>query len=93
MTLAKVKEVKKPIGVLQSLRTGRFEDVTVLGSQYRDHTGVSHWYVAVSSEQNLKVRLYRLPGGELPDHVYSADRLALLEAIALWEQSPASQPS
>jgi hypothetical protein len=93
MTLAKVKEVKKPIGVLQSLRTGRFEDVTVLGSQYRDHTGVSHWYVAVSSEQNLKVRLYRLPGGELPDHVYLADRQALLEAIALWEHSPASQPN
>jgi hypothetical protein len=88
-----VNPMNEPIRVLQALRIGRFEDVTVLGSQYRDHTGVSHWYVAVSSEQNLRVRLYRLPGGELPDHVYLADREALLEAIDLWEQSPASQPS
>jgi hypothetical protein len=92
MTVERVKEVNKPIRVLQSLRTGRFEDVTVLGSQYRDHTGASSWYVAVSSEQNIGVRIYRLSGGELPDHVDLADRQALLEAIHLWEQSPASQP-
>jgi hypothetical protein len=82
-----------PIRVLQSLRIGNFEDVTVLGSQYCDQTGVCHWYVAVLSEQDVRTRIYRLPGGELPDHVYSGDRPALLEAIDLWEQSPASQPS
>jgi hypothetical protein len=82
----------KPIRVLQSLRIGTFEDVTVLGSQYRDHTGASHWYVAVSSAWNFKVRIYRLPGGKLPDHVYLADRQALRDAINLWEHSPASQP-
>jgi hypothetical protein len=85
--------VKKPIRVLQSLRAGRFEDVTVLGSQYRDHSGASSWYVAVSSERNIRVRIYRLSGGELPDHVDLADREALLEAIHLWEHLPASQPS
>jgi hypothetical protein len=81
----------KPIRGLQSLRTGSFEDLTVLGSQYCDHTGVSHWYVAVLSEQDVRVRIYRLPGGELPDHVDSADREALLEAIDVWEQTPASR--
>jgi hypothetical protein len=93
MSLERVKEVKKHIAVLQSLRAGRFEDVTVLGSQYRDHTGASNWYVAVSSERNIRVRIYRLSGGELPDHVDLADRQALLEAIQLWEYLPASQPN
>jgi hypothetical protein len=83
----------KSIRVLQTLRVGSFEDLTVLGSQYCDHTGVSHWYVAVLSEQDVRVRIYRLPGGELPDHVDSADREALLEAIDMWEQTPASQPN
>jgi hypothetical protein len=50
MSVERVKEVKKHITVLQSLRAGSFEDVTVLGSQYRDHTGASSWYVAVWSE-------------------------------------------
>jgi hypothetical protein len=83
----------KPIRVLQTLRIGNFEDLTVLGSQYCDHTGVSHWYVAVLSEHDVRVRIYRLPGGELPDHVYLADRQALLEAVDMWEQTPASQPN
>lgn len=88
-----VNAMNKPIRVLQSLRISRFEDVTVLGSQYCDHTGASHWYVAVSSEQNIRVRIYRLSGAELPDHVYLADREALLEAIDQWEHVPASRPS
>jgi hypothetical protein len=82
----------KPIRVLQTLRIGSFEDLTILGSQYCDHTGVSQWYVAVLSKRDVRVRIYRLPGGELPDHVDSADREALLEAIDTWEQTPASQP-
>jgi hypothetical protein len=91
MSVERVKEVRKHITVLQSLRTGRFEDVTVLGSQYRDHTGETSWYVAVSSEQNIRIRIYRLSGGELPDHVDLADRQALLDAIQLWEYLPAWQ--
>jgi hypothetical protein len=93
MSMERVKEVKKHITVLQSLRAGRFEDVTVLGSQYRDHTGATSWYVAVSSERNISVRIYRLSDGELPDHVDLADRQALLDAIHLWEYLPASQPN
>jgi hypothetical protein len=85
--------MNKPVKVLQSLRIGRFEDVTVLGSQYRDQTGASHWYVAVLSEPNVRIRIYRLSGRELPDHVYLADRQALLEAIDQWEHLPASQPN
>jgi hypothetical protein len=79
--------------VLQSLRVGRFEDVTVLGTQYRDHTGASSWYVALWSERNIRIRVYRLSGEELPDHVDWADREALLETIHLWEHLPASRPS
>jgi hypothetical protein len=63
MSVERVKEVKKHITVLQSLRAGSFEDVTVLGSQYRDHTGASSWYVAVWSEGNIRVRIYRVSGG------------------------------
>jgi hypothetical protein len=88
-----VKEVRKHITVLQSVRAGRFADVTVLGSQYRDHTGATSWYVAVSSEQNIKIRIYRLSGRELPYHVDLAHQQALLDAIRLWEYLPASQPN
>ena len=87
------KEVKKHITILQSLRADRFEDVTVLGSQYRYHTGASSWYVAVWSERNIRVRIYRLSGGELPDHVDLADREALMETIHRWEHLPASRPN
>jgi hypothetical protein len=93
MSVGRLKEVKKHITVLQSLRSGRFADVTVLGSQYRDHTGATSWYIAVSSEGDIRVRIYRLSGGELPDHVDLADRQALLDAIHLWEYLPASQPN
>jgi hypothetical protein len=93
MSVERIKEVKEHITVLQSLRAGRFEDVTVLGSQYRDHTGAASWYVAVSSERNIRVRIYHLSGGELPDHVDRADREALLETIQLWEHLPASRPN
>jgi hypothetical protein len=93
MSVERLKEVKKPITVLQSLRSNRFEDVTVLGSQYRDHTGASSWYVAVWSERNMRVRIYRVSGGELPDHVDWADREALLETIVRWEHLPASRPN
>jgi hypothetical protein len=88
-----VNKLEKPIRVLQSLRAGRFEDVMVLGSQYRDHTGASSWYVAVWSEKNVRVRVYHLSGEELPDHVDWADREALLHTIRLWECSPVSQPN
>jgi hypothetical protein len=93
MSVERVKEVKKPITVLQSVRSWRFEDVTLLGSQYLDHTGVSSWYVAVRSDQNVRVRIYRLSGRELPDRVDWADREALLETIHLWEHLPASLPN
>jgi hypothetical protein len=45
------------------------------------------------SERNIRVRIYRLSGGELPDHVDLADREALRETVHLWERLPASRPS
>jgi hypothetical protein len=92
MTMERVEQVKN-ITVLQSLRAARFEDVTILGSQYRDHTGASSWYIALWSERNIRVRIYRLSGAELPDHVDLADREALRETVHLWERLPASRPS
>jgi hypothetical protein len=90
--MERVEQVKK-ITVLQSLRAARFEDVTILGSQYRDHTGASSWYIALWSERNIRVRIYRLSGGELPDHIDLADLEALRETVHLWERLPASRPS
>jgi hypothetical protein len=90
--MERVEQVKN-ITVLQSLRAARFEDVTILGSQYRDHTGASSWYIALWSERNIRVRIYRLSGAELPDHVDLADREALRETVRLWERLPASRPS
>jgi hypothetical protein len=86
------KVLKQRVKVLQSNRSDEFGDVTVLGSQYRDHSGVLHWYFAVWSEQNTNVRFHRVSGGEVPIYVDSADREALLEAIGVWESSPAPQP-
>jgi len=85
--------LRQPVIVLQSLREDRFGDVTVLGSQYRDHNKAIHWYFAVWSERNTKVRFSRVSDGELPIHLDSADRGALEEAIELWESSPVSQPN
>jgi hypothetical protein len=93
MSVERVKEVEKPIKFLRGLRAGRFEDVTVLGSQYRDDTRAASWYVAVWSERDIRVRIYHLSGEELPDHVNWVDREALLEIIHLWEHLPASRPS
>ena len=85
--------MKQPVIVLQSMREDRFGDVTVLGSQYRDQIGAVHWYFAVWSEQNTNVRIHRVSGGEIPFYLHSAEREALIEAIAAWESSPASQPN
>ena len=52
-----------------------------------------HWYCAVWSEQNTNVRVYRVSDGELPVHLDSTDREALIEAIGVWESSPTSQPN
>jgi hypothetical protein len=89
--MERVEQVKNTT-VLQSLRAARFEDVTILGSQYRDPTGASSWRIALWSERNIRVRIYRLSGGELPDHVDLADREPLRETIHLWEHLPASRP-
>jgi len=85
--------MKQRVMVLQSMRTDRVGDVTVLGSQYRDQNSVLHWVLAVWSEQNTNVRIYRVSGGELPAHLAFADRDAVVEALYLWESSPASQPN
>jgi hypothetical protein len=85
--------MKGRVTVTQSMRTDRFGDVTVLGSQYRDQNRVLHWVLAVLSEQNTNARIYRVSGGELPTHLSFADRDAVVEAISLWESSPASQPN
>jgi hypothetical protein len=47
----------------------------------------------VWSERNIKVRIYRVSNRELPAYLDSIDREELLEAIELWEASPASRPS
>lgn len=84
-------EVKQPVVVLQSMREDRFGDVTVLGSQYRDQDGVVHWYFAVWSERNTRVRISRVSNRELPIHLDSADQEALVKALELWEAFPASR--
>jgi hypothetical protein len=85
--------MKQPVTVLQSMRTDRFGDVTVLGSQYRDQDRATHWYFAAWSERNANVRIHRVTNRELSAYLDSIDREALLEAIELWEASPASRPS
>ena len=85
--------MKHPVTVLQSMRTGRFGDVNVLGSQYRDQNAAKHWYFAVWSERNTNVRIHRVSNRELPAQLDSIDQEALLKAIELWEASPASQPN
>jgi hypothetical protein len=85
--------VRQPVTVLQSMRTDRFGDVTVLGSQYRDQNGTIHWYFAVWSERNKNVRIHRISNRELPTYIDPIDRDALIEAMELWEASPSSQPN
>jgi hypothetical protein len=75
--------LKQPVTVLQSMRTDKFGDVTVLGSQY----------FAVWSERNTNVRVLRVSNRELPAHLDANDRDALIEAIELWGASPASRPN
>jgi hypothetical protein len=53
------------------------------GSQCCDQTGGMSLVRRCVVGAGRQDRIYRLPGGELPDHVYSGDRPALLEAIDL----------
>ena len=84
--------MKQPVKILQSMRAGRFGDLTVLGSQYVDRNKVSHWCCAVWSEQNPNVQTYWISAAELPENLIGKHQEAVLQAIKMWESSsPASQ--
>ena len=84
--------MKQPVKILQSMRAGRFGDLTVLGSQYVDRNRVSHWCCAVWSEQNPDVQTYWISAADLPENLTEKHREAVLQAIRMWESSsPALQ--
>lgn len=85
--------LRQTVTIIQSMRADRFGDVTVLGSQYRDQNRMLHWCFAMWSEQDTRVRIRHVSGGEIPSYLDSDDRQALIEAIRVWESSPRSHPN
>jgi hypothetical protein len=79
--------MKQPVKILQSMRAGRFGDLTVLGSQYVDRNRVNHWCCAVWSEQNPDVQTYWISAAELPENLTGRHQEAVLQAIRMWESS------
>src|ERR1700690_615813 len=75
--------MKQPVKILQSMRAGRFGDLTVLGSQYIDRNRVSHWCCAVWSEQNPDVQTYWISAADLPENLTEKHREAVLQAIKI----------
>lgn len=79
--------------VIQSMRIGTFDGVTVLGSQYRDEAGDRQWYVAVLAGPGAATKIYHLRDGELPDALEAEERDAVIQAIELWNAQPLSRPN
>jgi hypothetical protein len=84
--------MKQPVKILQSMRAGRFGDLTVLGSQYIDRNRVSHWCCAVWSEQEPDVRTYWISATDLPENLTGKHREAVLQAIRMWEPASSALP-
>ena len=75
---------------LQSICSGRFANLTVLGSLYRRSQSYTYWCFAVLTERNANVRIYWISAGELPEHLVGDHRKGVLQALRLWESYPGS---
>jgi hypothetical protein len=82
-------ETMSESGDVRKMRIGKFGDITLLGSQYRDESGQLHWYVAMFSDHDPNVRIHHLLGGEIPGNLQADEMRALIEAITRWESEPA----
>jgi len=81
------------VEVVHSMRVGAFGDFVVLGSQYQDHQGELHWYVAVIAGHGSHAKIHHVLRGKMPEGVGEDERDAMVEAIWLWESEPASKPN
>jgi hypothetical protein len=70
---------------VQSMKTDRFGDVTVLGSQYLDESDCLIWHFAVWSERDTDVKCYFVKDDGMPLRTERAnDAPAMAEARAKW---------
>jgi hypothetical protein len=81
--------------VVQSMRRGIFGGFVVLGSQYRDRNGELHWYIALFPEHITQPhpKIHHVVKGAMPDGVAEDERVAMVQAILVWESEPASRPN
>ena len=79
--------------VTQNMRIGTFGEIVVMGSQYRDEAGDTHWYIALLSGPDPVTRLHHIVGRELPDQLTADERNAVIQAIRSWESQPISRPN
>jgi hypothetical protein len=81
------------VEVVHSMRVGAFGEFVVLGSQYQDHQGEMHWYVAVIAGRCSHAKIHHVLRGKMPEGAGEDEREAMIEAIWLWESEPASKPN
>ena len=53
--------------VVQNMRSGKFGGTIVLGSQYRDTIGETHWYIGILKGSGFRMRL--VSRGELLGYI------------------------
>jgi hypothetical protein len=77
--------MEEKLTLIQSMKTDRFGDVTVLGSQYRDECDCLIWHFAVWSERDTEVKRYFVKDDGVPLRTERAsDAPAMAEARAKW---------
>lgn len=80
------------IEVIQSLRSGIFGGIFVLGSQYRGRRGSLNWYVALLRGHAHQTKVRHVLGEELPYGLDENEREAIVHAIKSWRSPHATLP-
>jgi hypothetical protein len=77
--------------VVQNMRSGKFGGTIVLGSQYRDTIGETHWYIGILKGSGFRMRL--VSRGELLGYIDDDEEEVIMEAITTWESEPPTPPN
>jgi hypothetical protein len=73
------------------MRSGKFGGTVVLGSQYRDKIGESHWCTGILQGSDFRIR--HVSRGELLGYLDEDETQVVMEAIITWKSDPPTPPN
>jgi hypothetical protein len=79
--------------VQSGMRYGKFANMEVLGSEFRDNRGVHFWAFAFWSESYPCVRTCFVSRGDFPEHITLSNLENPRRAQNTWEAWPEMLPS